>query len=233
MTIKRKWLTAALLPLLLINSHTVCAKDQGKSEGPKGWQKEKHTGKKRVSEDVVPVGTWIPGWLSSGEKAQWKNGRPPGWDRGEKRGWGGGDMPPGQAKKYRGGERPLPPGWKKLSDKEKNAWKKDLDDARKRISGKARKSGNYSEELLESALISLDEGSRKGVPIGYTSNVIEKGLDRGMSGRGIESATRAMSYGVDRGADLDKLDSLILDRMDRGYSEDELTMEIYRAISER
>lgn len=141
-------------------------------------------------------------------------------------------MPPGQAKKYRGGGNPFPPGWKNWTDKEKNVWKKDLDDSRKRISEKARKSGYYSEELLESALISLEEGSRKGIPIAYTSNVVEKGLERGMSGKGIESATRAMSYGVDRGADLDKLDSLILDRMDRGYSEDKLTMEIYRAISE-
>lgn len=221
-----------VLSMLLLNSHAVCAKNKEGSSGKKGWHERTREGKAGLSKDIDFEGTWIPPWIRKEEKAQWKNGRPPGWNRGEKRGWGGGGLPPGQAKKYRGENSPFPPGWRGWTDEEKNIWMKDLDDARKRISGKARKSKNYSEGLLESVLISLDEGSRKGVPIRRTSSVIEKGLDSGMSGQGIEKVTRAMSYGVERGADLDKLDSLILDRMDLGYSEDELAMEIYKAISE-
>ena len=50
---------------------------------------------------LASADAWMPPGLSTEERAEWKNGRPPGWTQGAKRGWGGKRCPPGQAKKGR------------------------------------------------------------------------------------------------------------------------------------
>lgn len=152
------------------------------------------------------------------ETAKGRDGTPPGWSRGLKTGWGG---------------ETLPPGAREWSTERKREWKKELENARSRIQGRAAGIDGFAETDLQSALLSLDAMAGQGVPVDDGYALVERLMDGGMKGRGIESVTRAMAFGVSEGFKAGRINSYIRDRMNEGMRDDELAAETYRAIDRR
>lgn len=205
-------------------------KEKGHSEGPPGWKKGE---KKGWTSDVPPgiekKGGWMPPGLSKEEQAEWEDGRPPGWSRGKKEGWKGAGMPPGLAKK----DGQLPPGWKNWNDEKKKGWEKELGEAREKVRGRAKKLKDFSEEDLDSALVSVEAAARKGVPIRHALGLVGKAMENGIKGRGLETATRAMAYGVGKEIDFEQLGKFVHKKLDEGLRNDELSIEIYKEVARR
>ena len=109
---------------------------------------------------------------------------PPGWSRGLKTGWGG---------------QTLPPGAREWSANRKREFKKDLEGALAKIRERAGGTEGFTEPDLQSALLSLEAMAGKGVPVDEGLLLVERLMDGGMKGRGIESVTRAMAFGVEEG----------------------------------
>ena len=236
-------ITLATVSMFLYGTAAL-AEGKGKGKG-KGGNKEpdslKKSEKKGLEDAVVPriekKGGWIPPWLSKEEQAEWKDGRPPGWSSGEKKGWKGAAMPPGQAKKSRRLPTSIaqsgPPGWEKWSDAKKKSWEKELAEAKERVRDRAKKLKGFTEKDLDSSLGSIDIAARKGVPIKNAKGLVEKAMGKGIKGGGIETATKAMTYGVGREVDYDQLGKFVNKKMDEGLRDDELSIEIYKEISQR
>ncbi len=235
----RSWVFVAIATVLLAGS---LAFAQGKAKGrggtPPGWEKgEKKGWRGSVPPGIAKKGGWIPPGLSKQERGKWKDGRPPGWSRGKKKGWRGADMPPGLAKK--GGQLPpglakkTPPGWKKWDRDKKKRWNKKIAKARKRVRGKARNLKDFSEEDLNDALLSVEAAARKGVPVRHALDLVEEAMEKGIKGRGIETASRAMAYGVGKEIDFDQLSYFIHRKLDAGLRGDDLSVEIYKEIARR
>jgi hypothetical protein len=216
---------AILTTLSLVLTYTT-AKAQGKG---KGRSKESVERQKKEKEYK-----WIPPDLSKDELAEWKDGKPPGWSRGKKKGWRGANMPPGLLKK--GGKLPLglekgpPPGWEKWNDKRKKAWQKELKEAKEKVRLKAKSIKGFSEKDLDSALISIEMSARKGVPVKYVLSFVENAMEKRIKGRGIETATRAIAYGVGKEIDFSQLSKFIHKKLNEGLRNDELSIEIYKEI---
>lgn len=213
-------------------------KRKGRSEGSPSWQeggKKGWTGK--VPPGIEKKDDWMPPGLSKEKRAEWKDGRPPGWSWGKKVGWEGADMPPGLAKKDSwlppGLAKSTPPGWKNWNDEKKKGWEKELGEAREKVRGRAKKLKDFSEEDLNSALVSVEAAARKGVPIRHTLGLAERAMEKGIRGRGIETATRAMAYGVGREIDFEQLGKFVHKKLDGGLRNDELSIEIYKEIARR
>jgi len=234
------WIVVFIAVSMVLTCTVVLAQGKGKGrrDEPPGWQK----GEKKGWEGDVPPGIekkggWMPPGLSKEEHAEWKNGRPPGWSRGEKEGWKGADMPPGLAKK--GGELPsglaksTPPGWEKWNDEKKKGWEKKLGEAKEKVRGRAKKLKDFSEENLDSTIGSLEAAARKGVPIRHARGLVEKAMEKGVRGRGLETTSRAMAYGVGKEVDFDQLGKFVHEKLDEGLRDDELSIEIYKEIAKR
>ena len=229
-----------IIASVLLGSSVAPAQGKGKghSEKPPGWEMGE---KKGWTSDVPPgiekKGGWMPPGLSKDEQAEWKDGRPPGWSRGEKEGWEGADMPPGLAK--RSGQLPpglaksTPPGWKKWNNAKKKQWEKELGEAREKVRGRAKKLKDFSEEDLNSALLSIEAAVRKGVPIRHALGLVEKAMEKGIKGRGIETATRAIAYGVGREINFNELGKSVDKMLDEGLRDDDLSIEIYKEVARR
>ncbi len=56
---------------------------------------------------------------------------------------------------------------------------------------------------------------------------------RKSKGRGIETAARAMTYGVGKEIDFKQLGKFVHDKLDEGLINDELSIEIYKEVSRR
>ena len=138
-------------------------------------------------------------------------------------------MPPGLAKK--GGW--LPPGWKNWNDEKKKGWEKELGEAREKVRGRAKKLKDFSEEDLDSALLSVEAAARKGVPIRHALGLVEKAMQNGIKGWGIETTTRAMAYGIGKEIDFDELGKFVRRKLDEGLRNDDLSIEIYKEIAAR
>jgi len=225
-----------IIALALLDSSL--AQGKGRSEKPPDWQrgdKEGWTG--TVPPGIEKKGGWMPPGLSKDEQAEWKDGRPPGWSRGDKEGWKGADMPPGLAKK--GGLLPpglaksTPPGWKNWNDEKKKGWEKELGEAREKVRGRANKLKDFSGEDLDSALLSVEAAARKGVPIRHALGLVEKAMENGIKGWGIETATRAMAYGVGKEIGFEQLGKFVHKKLDEGLRNDELSIEIYEEVARR
>jgi len=234
------WVVVLITVPIVLASTVVLPQGKGKGESnePPGWQK----GEKKGWESAVPSGIekkdgWMPPGLSKEGRAEWKNGRPPGWSRGEKEGWKGADMPPGLAKKS--GELPpglakiTPPGWEKWNDEKKKRREKKLGEEKEKVRGRAKGLRGFSDEDLDSAIGSVEAAARKGVPIRHARRLVEKAMDRGIKGRGLETATKALAYGVGKEVDFDQLGKFVGEKLDEGLRDDELSIEIYKEIARR
>ncbi|HHO48879.1 MAG TPA: hypothetical protein ENN06_10600 [Desulfobacteraceae bacterium] len=173
----------------------------------------------------------LPPWLDEKDRKAWKDGRPPGWDRGRKTGWQGGDLPPGQARKRAGGTEYAPGSRYRWTEQERNRHEERIKNAEERIRELLEKKGATTGPMLDSATLSLYSAVNRGVPVSTASAVIEQGIERGLSPEGIEQVTRALSYGTERQRDFTDLEKIIRDGMNRGLNDEELTMEVYRALS--
>ncbi len=214
-------LSLATLSLLLTATAALPAKgkDKGGEGTPPGWEKgEKKGWKGDLPPGIAKKGGWMPPGLSKEEQAEWKEGKPPGWSRGEKKGWKGSDVPPG---------------WEKWSDEKQRGWEKRLEEAKSRLKGSGKKIKDLSEEDLHSALLSVEAAARKGVPIEHARDLVEKAMEKGIRGRGLETATRAMAYGVGKEVDFEQLGKFVDQKLDAGLRGDELSVEIYKEIARR
>ena len=90
-----------------------------------------------------------------------------------------------------------------------------------------------SEEDVDSAVGSIEASVRKGVPVRHALRLVEKAMQKGIKGRGIETATRAMAYGVGREIDFDQLGKFVHKKLDEGLRGDELSIEIYKEVARR
>jgi len=177
---------------------------------------------------------WIPPGLSVTEQAKWINGRPPGWSRGEKQGWENTNMPPGLAKKGK-----IPPGLAKKTPSElaywsnetEYEWEQNLEDQKRDIYNMANSIEDFSQEDLENAIGSLEASARSGVPPGYVGSIIRKAMKKGYKGRGFETTTKALSYGVGKGTNFNKLNKFVHKKLDQNYKGDDLSIEIYKEIA--
>lgn len=244
MVYSMRWLRAWIVVLITVSMVLACTvvvaqgKGKGRSDEPLGWQKgEKKGWKGGVPPGIEKKGGWMPPGLSKQKQAEWKNGRPPGWSRGEKEGWKGADMPPGLAKK--GGKLPsglaknTPPGFEKWNDKKKKGWEKKLGKEKAKVRGTARRLKGFSNEDLDSAVGSVEAAARKGVPIIHARGLVEKAMKKGIRGKGLETASRAMAYGVSKEVDFDQLGKFVHKKLDEGLRDDELSIEIYKEIARR
>ena len=240
MVYSARWLKAWVVVFIAVSMVLACtvvlAQGKGRSDEPLGWQKgEKKGWKGDVPPGIEKKSGWMPPGLSKEEQAEWKDGRPPGWSRGEKKGWKGADVPPGLAKK--GGELPpglaksTPPGWEKWNDEKKKGWEKNLGQAKEKVRGRAKKLKDSSEEDLGSAVGSVEAAARRGVPIRHVCGLVEKAMEKGIRGRGLETTSRATAYGVGKQIDFDQLGKFVHKKLDEGLRDDELSIEIYKEIA--
>lgn len=235
----RCWVFLAIASVLLAGSLALASgKAKGRGQKSPGWEKgEKKGWKGNVPPGIEKKGGWVPPGLSKKQQAEWEDGRPPGWSRGEKEGWKGADMPPGLAKK--GDQLPpglakiVPPGWEKWNSEKKKRWEKKRTEAREKVRSKARKLKDFSEEDLNGALLSVEASARRGVPIRHALGLVEKAMEKGIKGGGIETATRAMTYGVGKQIDFEQLGKFVHEKLDAGLRDDKLSVEIYKEIARR
>lgn len=185
---------------------------------------KKEPNQETAKENLLPQE--VPPDLSKEEVALWKEGHPPGWSHGVKAGWKGGEMPPGLAKK----RNLYPPGWKKWSKNERSAWENELKIAIEVVLGKAEKVRIYTKAEIDLILFSFEMTARKGVPIKTVRNLVEKSVKKKMKVEGIETSTRALTYGVGKDVDFDHLEKFVNRKMDRGVKDEELTFAIYKQI---
>jgi hypothetical protein len=237
--VMRFWIFGAIAFVLVAAPLAVAGgKGKGQSDKPPGWEKKEKKGiKGDISSEMEKKGLWIPPWLGEEEEKEWHDGRPPGWAHGEKRGWGDADMPPGLAKKGDwlppGLAKKRPPEWHKWDHTKKERWEEEIEETIGIILGRGRHRKDFSDEDLYSALLSIEASARNGVPIRHTLDLVEKAMDKGIKGRGIETATRAMAYGVGKDIDFEQLGHFIHRKLDEGVKNDELSIEIYQEIVRR
>ncbi len=58
-------------------------------------------------------------------------------------------------------------------------------------------------------------------------------MEKGIKGKGIETATRAMTYGVGKEIDFEQLGKFVHEKLDEGLIDDELSIVIYKEVSRR
>lgn len=216
-----RWCSFVTIASILIAGSLALAEGKAKGRGdkPHGWEK----GEKKGWEGDVPPGIekkggWLPPGLSKEEQSEWKNGRPPGWSHGEKEGWKGADMPPGLARK--GGDK-------------KKGWEKKLRQEKEKVRTRAKRLKDFSKEDLDSAIDSVEAAARRGVPIRHARGFVEKAMEKGIRGRGLETASRTMAYGVGKEIDFDQLGKFVHKKLDEGLRDDGLSIEIYKEIAKR
>ena len=241
-----KLVVLSLVAVFILVSGNDLNAQQKKGKGGQKTGKEKKTEEKISGEKEINKGGadspasddkksgYKPKKLKEEAKIEWEGGTPPGWSRGKKSGWDGTGTPPGEMKKdgkqNKGIDRKYPPGSEGWNEKKKEKWGENVDAARERIRTKARQKKGTSEEYQESAVRSIEGATREGVPVERAETVVEKAIERDMSGADIEKVTRAMSYGADKNVDYEKLDPFITKKIDSGESGDELAVSIYKEV---
>jgi Ni/Co efflux regulator RcnB len=224
--------------------------DKGKSEkdGKKNEQmvereKDRHDASSKAYEEKTSrrgskaakakKAKYKPRGMTDKDMMDWTDGNPPGWSHGEKSGWGGAGAPPGQMKGHEQEILFYPRGSEGWGAGKKEDWHNKFEQSRVRILERIRARDGMTREDEESANVSLGWAAREGVPPEHIEATMNRAIARGMRGREMEKVTRAMSYGVDRGADYDKLDRFIEKKMNEGERGEELALSIYREIAEQ
>jgi len=215
------------------------AQDNGQKKDKSEKDKNKHEQmieKDKSGSSSAEVNTirYKPRGLTDEDMMEWRNGNPPGWSRGEKTGWGGAGAPPGQMKKH--GEQEIihiyPRGSENWDTRKKEDWQSSLEQSRARILELIRTRKGMSSDDEESAILSIDGAAWEGVPLVHIESNMNRAITRGMRGPDIEKVTRAMSYGVDKNTDYNRLDQFIEQKMYEGETGDDLALSIYREIDE-
>lgn len=221
-------------------------KDTEQVTKEKGWKGNKGGEKPRGEKEGGAVqgrpahyDRYTPKAVTEEEMVEWADGNPPGWSRGKKTGWRGESAPPGQMKKQgeqtRKHDREMrqvyPPYAREWDAGKKEEWNAKLERARKRVIERLKTRG-VGKGDAESALISLENGARQGVPLETAEAVINKAISKRMPGEDIEKITRAMSYGVDKDTDYDKLGRFVTMKMDDGESGNDIARSIYKKIDD-
>ena len=222
----------------------------------KGQEKDKNEKNKNKNEQVIEKGNsgkdksseahgeqsptakpikYKPRGMTDADFMEWTDGNPPGWSRGEKTGWGGAGAPPGQTKDH--GEQGIVPFYPRGSEgwdaRRKEEWWGQLEQSRARVLQRVRSREGMSPDDEKSAILSFDGAAREGVPLVNIETTMNRAITRGMPGRDIEKVTRAMSYGVDKGTDYNKLDQSIEKKMSGNESGDDIALSIYREIDDQ
>ena len=168
---------------------------------------------------------WMPSDLTEEEKAEWKDGVPPGWSKGKKTGWGDHDVPPG---------------WSKWKKKDKKKWEKDLAKARKRARKWAEKrsrkygwSKDREESEADSFYISVDRTARAGVPVEDVEGLVERAIKRDMSAEDIERLTRAVARGVGKGVVAEEVVEFTEKVMDQEITDEDVVLGVYRWLAKQ
>lgn len=161
--------------------------DSDEKTEKKQRKRKKHRQQKRKGQNKSEQ--WMPPGLSKKEKTQWAEGKPPGWRKGEKSGWRDSDMPPGLQKKNK-------------NDIEK--WKKDRTEASEKAETLIRdrdhdKNSETIENNAQSVSLSVTETVNAGVPADQVVALVQKSIDKDMSGEDIERVTRASCPGCESG----------------------------------
>jgi len=182
--------------------------------------------------EAEKVGTlediWLPPDIGADEKAEWKNGQPPGWSRGKKKGWHGGKMPPGLAKKEGISEtEENPPDWNTWKKEQRTRWEEELNKIKERVRKNADKTS------VETMIYSAEAAARKGVPVQQLGTVTDRSIKKKLSGTEYEKVTRAMAYGVGKNVDYTKLGEFVNSSIDQGLRGNELAISIYKEIAAR
>jgi hypothetical protein len=171
---------------------------------------------------------WTPPGLSREERAEWKDGRPPGWSQGLKRGWKGKDCPPGLAKKGRCQPREVagaPP-------QQQKTWEEELRERIERLRKWGRDTMKLPPPTLTALLIGFEGAARHGVPLEVAERVATGAAERGLSALAIEQVTRALAYGADRGAQAADLEAFARQGLQRGVAAEAIALGLYRLAAE-
>ncbi|HER63401.1 MAG TPA: hypothetical protein ENO11_05425 [Desulfobacteraceae bacterium] len=207
---------------------------QGKKQKKDGHGKGRDKNEQMAEKEKGGKAKYKPHGMTDEDMKDWTDGNPPGWSRGNKTGWGGAGVPPG---KMKAGDQELlhgyPPGSENWDTGRKEEWRGELERSRSRILEQMRSGKRMSQEEEESAIISIERAAQEGVPIKPIEKTMNRAINRGMAGRDIEKVTRAMSYGVDKDTDYNKLDRFIEKKMNEGETGDDLALSIYKEIDER
>jgi hypothetical protein len=173
---------------------------------------------------------WLPPDLGDDEKAEWKNGVPPGWSQGKKTGWGGKNLPPGQVKKQGMTEQEIIvefPDWNTWGKEQRGKWQENLEKIRDRI--RKNKGGEEAEDMLNSA----ESAAKKGVSLQALDSVTDKSIKKKLTGEEYSKATRAMAYGAGKNVDFTSIGEFVNSNIDKGVRGNELAINIYKEISAR
>ena len=206
------------------------AQTQGKGHDKGTSEKDRKKNEQKIKREK---GTYKPRGMTDRDMMDWTNGNPPGWTHGDKTGWGGAGAPPGQMKGHEQEIIYYPRGSEGWDAGRKEDWHNKVLQSRARILERIRTSAGMTLEDEESAIASIGWAAREGVPPEHIETTMNRAIARGMRGWEMEKVTRAMSYGVDRGADYNTLDRFIEKRMNRGERGDELALSIYREIDKQ
>lgn len=171
-----------------------------------------------------------PKHVDAKELAQWVDGNPPGWSQGEKVGWQGAGAPPGQMKKQGGDVAIYPPWAGDWDDDKKRDWDRKLERSKDHVRDTMTKRGGRTKDEEDSAIISIDRASRRGVPIDTVEETVNHAVEKGISGEDIEKVTRAMAYGADKNVDQEDIGKFARKEIDRGKTGDELALSVYEEI---
>ncbi|MBI2206248.1 MAG: hypothetical protein HYU41_20635 [Candidatus Rokubacteria bacterium] len=167
---------------------------------------------------------WVPPGLSNEERAEWKNGRPPGWSKGAKKGWRGRDCPPGQAKK---GRCPGAPRTTAAAAATATPGTNPIQDALERLREWAR-NRKLSAPMQQSMLTGFEGAVAHGVPVPVAERLVTNAAERSVAPSGIEVITRALAYGAQRGAPPAQLESFAQDGLNSGVAADAIALGLYR-----
>ena len=166
---------------------------------------------------------WVPPGLSDEERAEWKDGRPPGWSQGQKKGWGGKSCPPGQAKKGRCGDGTTSMTSSTQIDPLQAAIQRIIDWARGR---------KLATTTVDAMLIGFRGAVHYGVPIPVAEKFVISVAEREVAATGIEVLTRALAYGAQRGVAPDHLQHFAETGLSRGVAADAVALGLYRIGAE-
>ncbi len=235
---KMKWLlTISLATAILVSASALLA--QGHGQGQKNRsadtlkQQEKHLKGKAAealkqsekgNKDEAQMGSERKeGHVPPGQMKKEERGgkvlsdkdkqRPAGWERGEKEGW----------------ESSVPPGWEKWGDSTRSDWQKELENAKGRVRDKAKKARKNKAEI-DSACVAVEAAARRGVPSQQAEAIVTRGMDKGLKGRELAMATRAMADGVARGVEAASLSEFVQQKLDEGIRGDALALQIQEQV---
>lgn len=201
-----------------------CGEDGSSTTQSKDNKKKKKKKKSKKKDDTqtgsdspkhrYPPG-WIPPWLPETEKADWKDGRPPGWSRGFKAG-------------------DLPPGHEKWDATQRSQWEKGLATSRERLDTWMKgRPAPVPDPDKQSVLVSLEAGVRSGIPPSACVDVIQSALEKGFKPDEIGRVTRAWADGERENVNSDLLHSFIFNRLQRKMKADDIALDVYEEIETR